>query len=356
VVLCAGCVSRGGGALPDPGGTPGGPSPGTPSPGGPAAPLPTVTVDPTTSDGSARAVRILVTDPDGSQRALVAASGPTELVVVPGGAVTVIDVARRALTTWLDVDGGELLRDRQQPPPTVESGATTDRAAEIAGIAPNIRFLRAKVTRIDGGRLSAGRDLAASPANGRAGGMLGIPDGATASAAWRTLILYMDSAVAQVPSSWLFDASAPPISTSFDASRALPFLSQAQAAVDAAGRLRVSWHPEARLDGVDVGRISLTWRGLDDLYTTWEVRFPYRGDDAIVLPPLPPAIAAGLTLPSGAVALFTELALFDFSDGARAAAFLADMSAFGTGVVGVVRDLDHLGAAGVARMTFVTPF
>lgn len=366
VGLAALLVGCGGAAMK----TPDNPSPASPNPVAttrdPTTPDPTtpgvpatgnVTLRLTHADGSPRSAHAISYDAGGHVSATVAIVGSGSIAIVDGGAVTAVDDDAPHLVTWLALAPGEALADSEAAPPAAATatGSVTPRAADIANVGSDVRFLRAKVAVRDGATLLADAELSATPSGGHAGGTLELADGPAGATAARALILYDDNATAESPSSWIFNRAPAPASTAFDAAGALPFIAHAAVTVAADGRVAVAWQPSAPLSSVSVGKILVTWHDGSSAWSSWEIRFPYRAD-SLTLPALPADFAARQPAPTGTLEIYAEVALLEFARAADGDAFRRDPSVFGSGIVGAVRDLDQLGGAGVTRLTFDTPF
>jgi len=312
----------------------------------------------TRADGSPRTVQVITHGVDGAPRNVVTATGTVELDVVVGGAVTAVDSRDGFVVSWLDVQPGDQLRDGQEPPPpaTLE-GSAVGFSASVSHVAPEIRFLRAMIGVSDGqAKLRRGAEMSATPALGQATGSLSVPAAMSPVMAYRTLVVYSNIELPEVPSSWVYDVAPLPPPTDFDASRALPFIDHTAVRLDTR-RFVVSWNSAAALSGVQVGKLLVTWHDGDQPWPAWEVRFAYRGTNAVNLPTLPSAIAATvLPAASPTLAMYAEVALLEFADASRAAGFRQDAGVFGSGPVGANRDLAHLAMAGVSRLSFDTPF
>jgi hypothetical protein len=326
----------------------------------PPAPPPAkgkVTLTVANPDGTPRSVQVITHGIDGVPTASLNAVGRAEVDVVAGGAVTAIDQTSPYMVTWLEVQPGDQLRDAQQPPPGpgTATGTTTPHAADITNVPASVRFLRAKVAVHDGATLYADAELAAMPSAGHAAGTLALSDGPATAKADRTLILYENNTTPESPSSWLFDSAAVPAPTTFDAARALPFIDHVKASVDRERRISVNWQRTGAID-VKVAKVLVVWHDGSALDSFWDVRFPYR-TDGVTLPRLPPDVTlARLPAPTATLMLFAEVGLMDFADAASADAFRRDPRIWGIGPVGATRDLVQLGAAGVTRLVFDTPF
>jgi hypothetical protein len=342
------------------------PAKGTPPPAPNPLPPPTepppkssamITIYATNPDGSPRSVRVISHGLWGMPMGSVDIAGRGTVAVVAGGAVTLVDTHTLYMSTWLEVQPGDELHDgiALSAPDGAPQGSAPPRAIDIANIADDVRFVRAKVEMHDGTTLLAAGELSATPAAHHADGTLPLGSGTPTATAQRTLIQYLADNGPEVPSLWGFDSTTPDAAASFDASGALPFVHDLKVFIDSSQRISVNWQTTAPVgNSAQLAKVLVAWQDpATNMLSLWDVRFPYHSD-GVTLPPLPPEIAKA-RLPPPSTLINAEVALLDFGDAASSDVFRRDPSAWGFGPVGATRDL-ALGGAGCRRLSFITQF